>query len=314
MRSTKRNQLTILSLHRISNENDYFFDPIRPDVFEELIKYALKNYQIISFEELAENKESYKKPPLIFSFDDGYYDFYEYALPILVKYKLPSNHNIVNECVNSNSVIWTQRLNNIFNHCKNNNLELNFKTDEFDENITKSKNNWIQFYSKIFFHLSKLKKQQRLKVIKHKEDQLSISAECKMMSWEQIKECTKHDVEIGSHAYSHDSIPSITDEDGLTFEILNSKKEIEKHIERPVSIIALPNGQGNVRVNEVVQRSGYRYLLYVNDTINNLKTISGKHPIILDRVNLINESIYEMILRTELLHSKLGGLRGKLQN
>lgn len=312
MRSTKRNQLTILSLHRISNEYDYFFDPIRPDVFEELIKYALENYQIISFEELSQNKESYKKPPLIFSFDDGYYDFYEYALPILVKYKLPSNHNIVNECVNSNSVIWTQRLNNVFNHCKNNNLELNFKIDEVDENITKSKNNWIQFYSKIFFHLSHLKKEQRLKVIKHKEDQLSISAESKMMGWEQIRECIKYDVEIGSHAYSHDSIPSITDEDGLTFEILNSKKEIEKHIERPVSIISLPNGLGNVKVNEVVQRSGYKYLLYVNDTINDLKTISVKHPIILERVNLINESIYEMILRTELLHSKLGGLRGRL--
>lgn len=104
LRLKKNGFLTVLCLHRISDERDFFFNPIQVKTFELLINYLSKYYTIIPFFD-AEKKTL--KPKLILSFDDGYYDFIEHAMPILKKKGLPANHNIVNDCVNNNATIWT---------------------------------------------------------------------------------------------------------------------------------------------------------------------------------------------------------------
>ena len=95
---------------------------------------------MILFSEIDKNT---KKPKLIFSFDDGYYDFIEYALPVLTKYGLRCNHNVVNSCLNDNHVIWTQKLNDVFNHLKNNQLTSVPVLDEMDISF---KDNWLMYY------------------------------------------------------------------------------------------------------------------------------------------------------------------------
>ncbi|MEO6488859.1 MAG: hypothetical protein ABIO04_02875, partial [Ferruginibacter sp.] len=52
LRNRKRKKLTVLSLHRVSPETDYFWDPIKPNTFELLLKYLRKYYTIISFSDI----------------------------------------------------------------------------------------------------------------------------------------------------------------------------------------------------------------------------------------------------------------------
>lgn len=308
LRLYKRNHLTILCLHQISDEKDYFFNPIKPLHFEQLIKYLLKHYTVITFSELAEIKKPLTKPALILSFDDGYYDFYEHALPILDKYKLASNHNIVNECANTNSVIWTQRLNYIFNHCRENNIKLDFGIDDLNVEANMSDQYWMEYYLKVLKYLFQTPKSERIKLISEKENELSLSPKYKMMGWEEIVECSKHKVEIGSHTYSHDilsTISDVSDRETLEFELVKSKTEIEEHIKKPVDVIALPNGQGNELIDDFIRQAGYKYLLYVNDGINKVPNIVDNELNTFERVLLVNESPAEMVLRTELFHSKI---------
>ena len=305
LRLSKKNYLTILNLHRISDEEDLFFNPINPRQFENLIKYVLKHYVVISFSELSETRKTFPKPPLILSFDDGYYDFYECALPILSKYDVPSNHNIVNECANDNKPIWTQRLNNIFNHCKNNNIALRFEIDELNIGIDNFDKNWVKYNLEVFRHLLRLPKLARIKWLDKKENEFSLSLEDKMMNWEEIAECSRHKVEIGSHTYTHNALSAVSDHKTLEFEITKSKVEIEQRIKVPVNTIALPNGQGNMLVNSFIRQAGYKYLLYVDDGINRLADIADNELNIFSRINLVNESRSEMILRTELFHARL---------
>lgn len=305
LRLYKRNHLTILCLHQISDEEDYFFNPIKPLYFEQLIKYILKYYTVISFSELAEIKKPLAKPALILSFDDGYYDFYEHALPILDKYKLASNHNIVNECANTNSVIWTQRLNYIFNHCRENNIKLDFGIDDLNAGEFGSDQHWMEYYLKVLKYLLQTPKPERIKLISEKERELSLAPKYKMMRWEEIVDCSKHKVEIGSHTYTHDILPTISDCETLEFELVKSKTEIEEHLKKPVNVIALPNGQGNKLIDDFIRQAGYKYLLYVNDGINKLPNIADNKLNTFERILLVNESPAEIILRTELFHSKI---------
>ena len=91
--------LTVLNFHRVFPNSGSTYGSLSPILFEELIKYLMKNFHICSFNEVHEIKTV--KPKLVISFDDGYKDFIDYAVPILDKYKVCVNQNIIPHCVES---------------------------------------------------------------------------------------------------------------------------------------------------------------------------------------------------------------------
>ncbi|MEP7229590.1 MAG: polysaccharide deacetylase family protein [Ginsengibacter sp.] len=307
LRFQKKNTLTVLSLHRVSNDKDYFWNPITPGTFEKLLQYVTKYYSVTSFENISQLKENHysSKPYLILSFDDGYYDFYEHALPLLRKYNLASNHNIVNDCATHNQIIWTQRLNAIFNYCKENRIDLSFLFNGKKISFQSHNGNWLKFYLEMYNLLLKISKVERLEILAEKEQEYSISPVCKMMNWEQVIECSESQVEIGCHTYAHDVLSTITDASILHKEIIQSAIEIEKKVGKKCKVLALPNGEGNEKIEEIVESSGLKYVLYVDDKINNFSHLKGNSMKDIYRINLVEESIVEMIFRIELFHTKI---------
>lgn len=305
LRLSKRNHLTILCLHQISDDADFFFSPIKPRLFEQLVKYLLKHYTIIGFNDFADIKKPLAKPALILSFDDGYYDFYENALPILDKYKLVSNHNVVTECADTNAVIWTQRLNYIFNHCRENDIELKFDAEDLTAEKPATNREWLNYNLKALKHLLQMPRAERMKLISEKENEFSLAPAYRMMNWREIAECSKHLVEIGSHTYSHDALPTVSDRDALRFEIVESKAAIERRVGKPVDILALPNGQGNEKIDDLARAAGYKHLLYVNDGVNKFPDAASSEMNVFERILLVDESPAEMVLRTEAFHTKV---------
>jgi len=84
----KEQTLTCLYYHRVSPHKERL--SVAPETFESQLKaLAGKGYQTISLKELSEflsGKNLPAKKPLIFSFDDGFLDFYHHAFPLLKKY------------------------------------------------------------------------------------------------------------------------------------------------------------------------------------------------------------------------------------
>ncbi|MEO6490545.1 MAG: polysaccharide deacetylase family protein [Ferruginibacter sp.] len=307
LRNRKRKKLTVLSLHRVSPETDYFWDPIKPNTFELLLKYLRKYYTIISFSDIDSITDPAlsEKPYLILSFDDGYYDFYEYALPLLVKYDISSNHNIVNECAENNYVIWTQRMNTIFTHCRKNDITLNFQHSNGVQKFSDHHSNWMEFYLYMYRWMLGQTNSERNFIIEQKENELSISTQARMMNWEQVKECASNKVEIGSHSYSHDVLSTISDPAVLTKEIVSSTKELEHRLQKKVSVLALPNSEANHDIKRYATEAGLRYILFVDNNLNGWTHVKKPGVVYVDRLNLVEEPISSMILRAESLHAKL---------
>ena len=72
-----------------------------------------------------------------------------------------------------------------------------------------------------------------------------------------------------------------------------------------MNILALPNGQGNDKIKEVIAGSGMKYILFVDDKINELSKYNGNAINNIYRINMTEESLAEMILRIELFHTKV---------
>lgn len=304
LRSKKQNQVTVLSLHRISAERNSFWNPIQPHTFEALLKYVKKHYTVVNFSELQEASiQKPKKPLLILSFDDGYYDFYEYALPLLVKHGLTANHNIVNVCANKNETIWTEKLNILFEFAKQNTSNFNVEFDSRATNLSDFGGNWMSFYLSIFKELLETPKFKRTQIIGDIASQVSFQDERKMMNWDEIRECASNKIEIGSHTFSHDSLGTISDLASLEREIIESKTLIEQEINQSVKVLALPNGQTGKLADELIAKSEYQYVLYVNEKLVQLPLSTLTVPIQINRINLVDEPFQQMALRIEMFHN-----------
>ena len=93
------NLLTILNLHKVGFDDGSTYPALNPETFEQLLNFLLENYQITSFAELINESENNQnisgKPKVILSFDDGYKDFINVIHPILQKFGIRANQNII---------------------------------------------------------------------------------------------------------------------------------------------------------------------------------------------------------------------------
>ena len=298
--------MTVLSLHRISDERNYFWNPIRPKTFDQLLAYVKKNYQVIGFNELEEaSKVETNKPLLILSFDDGYHDFYEHALPLLLKHGLPSNHNVVNACATGHSIIWTERLNIIFEHCRLNAIDLELEFEGRKSGISHFSGSWMPFYIDAFKTLLSMELESRTAWLDRLQEQIGIETNVQMMNWDEIRDCAANGVEIGCHTYRHDALATIRDEEVLRQEIIQAKAETESAIGKKVTVFALPNGQTGALADSVISNSDHKFVLFANDELNALPLTTTRGPIPISRINLIDEPFPQMIMRLEQFHKML---------
>lgn len=93
-----------LLYHRVNPvKDDIYHLTVSPRNFEEQIQYLKEHVPILRFE------EDWTKPGedgVVLTFDDGYVDNYEYALPILEKYHVPATVFVSTGYVNSGREYW----------------------------------------------------------------------------------------------------------------------------------------------------------------------------------------------------------------
>lgn len=294
----KRNKLiTILCLHRISDEESLSFPPFKIKDFERLLQYIGKYYQVVTISSLSKINDT--KPALILSFDDGFLDFYNNALPLLKKYGFPCNLNVVTQCLDNNFQIWTQRQNNLVQEiflrkhiCT---FEIDNKKLSFDNFNPK---NIIQKNLELFHFLFSKDEIFVEQFLNNTEENMPFKIpSTPMMSWDNLKDALeKYEIELGSHSVSHITLSNIRDKEKLKREINDSKIEIEKRTGRKVDIFALPNGNYNSEVIEECKISGYKNVLTVDEKL----LASGKlNEFKLPRLLIPYNNYYENLLKVE---------------
>lgn len=299
LRKAKGRDITVLCFHRVSRERDFFFDPVDPESFEKIVQYCSKNYHITSF---ARVNEPASKPKLILSFDDGYYDFMENVVPVLVKYNIPCNHNLVNSCLSHNTTIWTQQLNDIFNHLRTNHITDNKTIAETSGPFT---NDWFAYYNAFFQKLLTLKKEERDDILGSLLAAYKLKPAYRMMNWEDASLCAgKYQVEIGCHTYTHDCLATLDTREELDAEIGRSLEELEARLGNKISLFAPPNGRYNQATLDYLKEKGIEHILILDDKTAVPASLQTKGTLV-SRINMGNEPLPLMILRAEQFHAKL---------
>ncbi|MDD5569624.1 MAG: polysaccharide deacetylase family protein [Bacteroidales bacterium] len=303
LRFLKKDKITLLCFHRISDENSPSWPPLKIKVFEKLLQYIIRNYNVISLQDI-DNKEVFenKKPKIILTFDDGYKDFYHNVLPLLKKYDLPAVLNIVTDCADGKNLIWTQKLNKIIEAYYFSEVPIKIDINEIRFNSLLDNGNISKIGTGIYLALLNTEEKKRNEFINELEKNITEKVEhTGMMNWQEIKECLQNNITIGSHTKSHVNLTKINDKEKLNDEIIGSKTIIEQRINYQTGCIAFPNGQYNNIVKDMAVKSGYKYLLAVDEKLFEVKRNTGHH--LIPRIMIQHETYTENCFKIENFHN-----------
>ena len=234
------NCFIIFNYHNFSKYNNYkvkrgnILETGYADNFEKQIRFYKKHFNFCYPEEYFNGKYTNGVNRLI-TFDDGYKDNYEIALPILKKYDASSVFFITTSVINSKKWLWHDKVRylaqtNIINQYDTENQLKKLNQDYPENNIFKKETEAL-----------------------FKEEPSRL-----MMNWKEVKEMADNGFVIGAHTTNHKVLNSLEKKE-QQYEIENSLCDIEQSLyEKPVHF-AFPNGLYNQSTLDILKSNNIKF-------------------------------------------------------
>ena len=302
----KNRELSVLLFHRISDDCDPLWPPLPVATFRVLMEELSRKTRVVKVEDISRLSAYPDKPLVVLSFDDGYVDFLDNALPVLDELGMPAHHNICPGLIDSSSLPWSQKLQSYV--AANHRGEL-ILPDGAQIAIR-------DYFSEMGF----LQLYEELRTYDPSECERWIDAldggssaadsAMRLMDWDQIRECARAGVSIGAHGLYHRILTDIDSSDKLREEVEGCRSRIEEETGRLPSVFAFPYGIYDARCLEQVRRSGYATALLCENKVRVWP--AAEECAVLPRIGIARNHWKEELLRALGFHQKVSyRLRGR---
>ena len=238
----KNARLSIVIYHRVLPEPDLLLGSGGVGSFEAGLNYLVRNFNILPLSEAANRLHSSTLPSRAASitFDDGYADNVEIALPILQKYGVVATFFIASGFLDGGRM-WNDTVIESVRLAKGD--MLNLSTIGLGVRTITSLEQRRETLSLLIGKLKYLSHETRTSQV----EKLSsiISAELPdnlMMTSAQVRQLHDAGMEIGGHTVTHPILASIDDATARK-EIVEGKARLETITGTPVRLFAYPNGK-----------------------------------------------------------------------
>ena len=249
-------------------------------IFEYQIQKISKVCNIVSMDNLVENwieNREFKGPTALVTFDDGFKNNFNVAIPILEKYNIPSIFYISTGNINKNKLFWVDQLELLFDNTKINQINLEntptlFKLSSFkgDNLVIHNRNEKIYLLNVVKKCLKLYSPRQRNEIIKTLFLELEISdcfkaEDChhdySLLTWKEIAKMDLNPlVTIGGHSRWHNILSKLTGKE-LKNEISGSIQDLNNNLDSFSGHYAYPEGQPehfNLETQNVLRDNGVK--------------------------------------------------------
>ena len=260
------NDLSIYLFHgvikkKIKNTSirNYNFKHIDQNKFEKYIKFLSNNGKAITLNDIFNKNKKFKNKYII-TFDDGFYNNYKYALPVLKKYNVPHIIYITTNYVDKNLISWIDRIDIAINKCKKKILYSNFFKKKFKLGARKNKIIFLNFIRNYCKSLKKIDlnvfAEFLLKDLKLSAPTKSKSDLDKKLDWYHIIKMNKNNLtEFGGHSHNHNILGHL------------SKSQYTKEITKSLDFL---RNKGNLKIKHYAYPEGFE-TSFNNEIISLLK-------------------------------------------
>jgi peptidoglycan/xylan/chitin deacetylase (PgdA/CDA1 family) len=260
-RNSKEPQLLVLMYHRIMPQDDprsQLEEPgmiVSPDTFELHLKLLKQHFTIVNLSDWVQiQQDGGELPPnaCAITFDDGWVDNFEYAYPILKKFKAPATIFLVSDMIGTNEMFWPERLARLivsisskypqhWSHPELAWLQSNLKNYQFSHTQpTREEISALIADAKDFTDYDIHERITQIENLLQLDKSIPAAS---LLNWQQIAEMVDSGlIDLGSHTRHHVRLNSNASEETLKDEIVGSKQTIEKHTGKSVKTFCFPNG------------------------------------------------------------------------
>lgn len=254
--------------------------------FEVQMRTLAWKFHPISLDDVLESLENHcglPKRSVVVTFDDGYADNFEIAAPILQKYGISACFYVMVGPIDNGGVPWFARIRYAVAHTK----AAQWTDSEGKNHVLDTPQHRTEAFWSASRCLAKSSGKQQEKLLQEMESTLDVeplsSADCKMMSWEQVRALHKAGHIVGSHTVSHPNCAYVSCSD-LDSEFLTSKKRLEDELKSPVVHFSYPSPILEPHFSsesiERSKRAGYRTAVTCSPGV----VRAGDNPLSLKRV------------------------------
>lgn len=260
------NKLWVLMYHRVLPANDSRFraeEPgmiVTPETFRQHIKIIKNLFEVVSLTDWVDRRNAGKPLPTracAITFDDGWLDNYQFALPILQQEQVLATLFAVAGMIGTSLQFWPNRVARLIG---------NNSVWQHQEALGWLKQHGGQYSvgftdrEKLGHIIARLKQLPDSELKEHldaAEKQMGIASDNTpaLVDWEQLRAMQNTGlVDIGSHTCNHfrltESLPAALVEQ----EIVASRALLEKQLEKPVPLFCYPNGDASPLAIRLVQQ------------------------------------------------------------
>jgi len=285
--------MAILFYHRFSKDsaNDFELPHLRIRDFEKQMWHIKNWYKVITMDELADRLASKRKngtPCVAITIDDGYFNNYTLAYPILKRLNLPATIYLSTGFVGTKKSTWVDEVMDMFLISKKESISLPelFDNEVFDLSTPEKKREaFLKLFEKMLSieHERKTSLMEELLKILDVEEDIKNNAKRKMLVWSEIIEMSGNNISFEAHTVSHPTLSKMELSEAKR-EILESRNEIEMKIGSKVKHFAIPNGKiedFNEELKEFCKEIGFETVVSTEPGIVSAKS----DPYFLKRIN-----------------------------
>lgn len=260
-RHLTRKQSKILMYHRIIEHP--MIPAIAPAEFERQLAYLKRHFSVLPIDQLLRDRAAgcVKNNSIAITFDDGHYDFYENAWPLLKKYDLPATLYVTTAFVDRQCWLWPDHIKHIVWNTRKTSISY------LGKELILTNNNRLDVWNIIASHCLEMENDERSEFIRALGTQLNINMEeepsehFRAVTWDQLREMVSEGLNLGSHTISHRILSKLPPKE-LETELAKSKLQIERSINSTITGICYPNGM-KPDISEAVEKqaksAGYQY-------------------------------------------------------
>lgn len=255
-------RLSILIYHRVLNEHD----PLMPAIvdsttFDWHMKLASRYYNVLSLDEavLRLKGGTLPKSALCITFDDGYADNYDVALPILKKYSLPATFFVATKFLDG-QMMWNDSvIESIRRACKGTLSLEKAGLEKYQISDLASRQDAIH---KIINSIKYLPLSERADKVALINEAVESSDEIQlMMSRDQVARLSESGMIVGGHTVTHPILSQLSYDEAVR-EIDDGKKDLEEITGKNIEFFAYPNGKPGTDYreehSEIVKELGFK--------------------------------------------------------
>lgn len=276
-------RVQIFAWHRVVPDFDRMVQRVIPglltstETFDRQLAWLRQNYRICTLDEALEvlsGRSSSAQDICVLTFDDGYRDFAEHAVPILRKHALPALVYVTTGIPESGLPLLHDRLYHLLRLAGRRGID--GSGAEGEERVIAALRRSLRIRDPIVALEWLLETQPRqicIRVAEWLEKEMGERPEAalegsELLQWEDLRGI-EGAVEVGAHTIDHACLPNEAPAE-VERQLMGCKAELEERLGREVFHFAYPNGWYSPSVVRAVAKAGFRSAVTTEDRANHL--------------------------------------------